>query len=46
MHSNIHCHAVEQEAVVLFDYDKEEDDDLTIKVGQVIKNVIQVKLKQ
>ena len=33
------------EAVVLFDYDKQQDDELDLKVGMVIQNVTQVRVR-
>ena len=39
--SNTHMHAITK-AVVLFDYEKQEDDELSLKVGDIITDVKQV----
>ena len=36
------CVAIEMEAVVQFEYEKNQDDELDLAVGMTIKNVIQV----
>ena len=36
------CLQVEMEAVVLFDYEKQQDDELDLTVGELITNVRQV----
>ena len=36
------CVAVVMEAVVLFDYEKQQDDELDLAVGMTIQNVTQV----
>ena len=38
---NTHMHTL-TEAVVLFDYEKQEDDELSLKVGDIITDVKQV----
>ena len=37
------CVAIVMEAVVLFDYEKQQDDELDLAVGMTIQNVIQVR---
>ena len=34
--------AIVMEAVVLYDYEKQQDDELDLSVGMIIQNVIQV----
>ena len=35
---------IRTEAVVKFDYDKQQDDELTLRVGEVVENVRQVSV--
>ena len=38
-----HKHTHTPEAVVVFDYEKQQDDELSLKVGDIITNVKQVR---
>lgn len=40
------CSVSGMEAVVLFDYEKQQDDELDLQVGMTIQNVIQVLYSQ
>ena len=37
--------AVLGDAIVKFNYDKSQDDELNLKIGDVVKDVVQVSLK-